>query len=92
METEEIHAKVHGKVQFVMFRDFIQRKARTMGIKGTVANLQDGSVEVVAQGTAEKLEKLIEHLHKGPFLARVFRVDVIWRKPQEKFGGFTILY
>jgi len=92
METEEIHAKVHGKVQFVMFRDFIQRKSRTMGLKGFVKNLQDGSVEVVAQGSPEKLEKLIEHLHKGPFLARVIRVDVKWRKPQEAFDGFFILY
>jgi len=75
-----------------MFRDFIQRKARTMGLKGFVQNLQDGSVEVVAQGAPEKLEKLIEHLHKGPFLARVLRVDIEWRKPQEKFDSFAILY
>lgn len=92
MEVEEIHAKVHGKVQMVMFRDFIQRKSRTMGLRGFVQNLQDGSVEVVAQGAPEKLEKLVEHLHKGPFLARVLRVDVERRKPQEKFDGFTILY
>lgn len=76
----------------VMFRDFIRRHARPLGLKGTVENLDDGSVEVIAQGTEEKLKTLIEKLHKGPFLARVIRVDVTWREPQEDFQGFTIVY
>lgn len=76
----------------VMFRDFIQRKARSLGIRGTVENLDNGSVEVVAQGREEQLEKLIAYLHKGPFLARVLRVDTEWREPSREFNGFSILY
>ena len=89
---QEIKAKISGKVQMVMFRDFVQRHSRSLGLRGTVENLDDGSMEVIAQGSEEKLEKLIERLHKGPFLARVIRVDVEWREPKEDFGGFTILY
>jgi acylphosphatase len=92
MKIEEMHATIHGKVVMVMFRDFIQRKARTLGLKGTVKNLPDRSVEVVAQGSRDSLDTLVEHLHKGPFLARVLKVDVQWRKPKEKLGGFNILY
>jgi acylphosphatase len=92
MKIEEMRVTIHGKVQMVMFRDFIQRKARTLGLKGTVANLSDRSVEVVAQGPRDALDILVEHLHKGPFLARVLKVDVQWRKPKNKFGGFSILY
>lgn len=89
---KEIHCRVHGKVQMVMFRDFVARKARSLGIVGTVDNLPDFSVEVIAQGEEDALEKLIEHLHKGPFLARVLRVDVAWREPTDDFKGFKIVF
>lgn len=89
---KEIEAKITGKVQIVMFRDFIKRKARILGITGEVENMNDQSVRVVAQGTEDSLNNLIEHLHKGPFLARVIRVDVEWREPQKKFDEFIIVY
>lgn len=89
---KEIECHIIGKVQMVMFRDFIQRKARGLGVVGTVENMDDRSVLVVAQGPEDSLEKLIEHFHKGPFLARVLRVDVDWREPTENFSGFKIVY
>jgi len=92
MIMEEIHCKVTGRVQMVMFRDFVQRKARSMRLSGFVRNLNDGSVEVVAQGSREELEKLTEYLHEGSWLSKVDEVNVEWRKPQETFVGFSILY
>ncbi len=89
---KEIQCKISGRVQTVMFRDFVQRKARGLSLAGTVENKEDGSVCVIAQGDEETLNKLIEHMHKGPFLARVLRVDVIWREPSQKFQNFQILY
>ena len=76
----------------VMFRDFIQRHARSLGLRGTVKNLDDGSIEVIAQGSQDKLEEFIKHVQKGPFLAQVVRVDVEWVEPIEDFDGFTIIY
>lgn len=92
MSFKEIRARVGGRVQMVMFRDFVQRKARALNISGTVLNKDDGTVAIVAQGSEENLRTLIEHLHKGPFLARVARVDVEWREPKEHYVGFKILY
>ena len=89
---QEIEAVVTGKVQMVLFRDFAQRKARSLGLSGTVENRDDRSVRVVAQGTKETLEKLVEYLHKGPFLARVVNVAVVWREPTQQFSGFKIIY
>lgn len=91
-DVKEIEARIIGKVQMVMFRDSIQRKARALGIKGEVENMDDRSVRIVAQGTEDSLNTLIEHLHKGPFLARVINVDVDWRDPEEKFSEFKIIY
>lgn len=89
---QEIKCIVIGKVQMVMFRDFVERKARSLGITGTVENLEDGTVRVVAQGREDDLKTLINHLHKGPFLARVADVRVKWREPTEQFSDFKIVY
>ena len=52
---EEIVCFAYGRVQNVMFRDFIARGARHLGLTGYVRNLDDGSVEFVAQGQKEKV-------------------------------------
>ena len=89
---QEIECSVSGKVEMVLFRDFVQRKARALGVGGFVENMNDGSVHIVAQGETDDLEKLIEYLNKGPFLARVAYVKVVWKEPKESFAGFKIHY
>lgn len=76
----------------VMFRDFAQRKARSLEIFGWVKNLADGTVEVVAQGTPDQLKHFIEKLHEGSVLSRVDSVAVEWRSPSGQFDDFTIVY
>lgn len=88
----EVEAIITGHVQRVMFRDFIQRKARAMWLTGTVQNLPSGSVRVIVQGPEEKLQTFIDHLHKGPFLARVSNVTVNWRDVGKTHNDFSILY
>jgi len=88
----EIECRVNGKVQQVMYRDFVQRKARDLHLVGEVANTPDWSVRVIAQGEEGDLEKLIEYLNKGPFLARVSSVAVTWREPSRTFTDFSIKY
>lgn len=75
-----------------MFRDFVQRKARALGLSGSVRNRDDGTVEVVAQGEKEKLEKLVGHLRKGSVLSYVSGVDVEWRETKAVSKGFYIVY
>lgn len=88
----EIHCIVSGRVQMVMFRDFVQRRARILRLTGTVQNLPDGTVDVVAQGNKEDLERLIDKLHKGSILSRVDGVIIEWREPSQSFDGFKIIF
>ncbi len=88
----ELHARITGRVQMVMFRDFVERKARHRGFTGYVRNLDDGSVEAVAQGEKSELEKFIPLLHEGPLLAKVKNVELSWQEPKEKFETFEIRY
>ena len=90
-EIKEIECVITGRVQLVMYRDFACRKARGLGVNGTVENLLDGSVRVIAQGTEERLALFLEKLKKGPLLARVEHVNVIWRHPTQKFRNFSMI-
>ncbi len=91
---KEIRCTITGRVQLVMFRDFAQRKARSLGIIGTVQNMSDGSVQVVARGEESLLTKYIALLHKGSVLSRVDGVSVVWTSPDttSSFSDFEILY
>ena len=90
--SNQIECIITGRVQLVMFRDFIQRKARKLGIFGNVENLPDGSVKVVAQGSAENLLEFISYLKNGPILAKVDNVSVMRTEIKESFENFKIIF
>jgi acylphosphatase len=92
MSVQRLAATVRGRVQFVMFRDFTQRKASTLGLKGWVWNNPDGTVSVVAEGEEETLKKLLEQIEKGPILARVDDVTHEWQPATQEFSRFDIMY
>ncbi|TMC38645.1 MAG: acylphosphatase [Chloroflexi bacterium] len=87
---ERLHATVHGDVQGVGFRYFVQRKARDLGLAGWVRNNADGTVELVAEGARDKLEDLRRAVEDGPRTAQVDRVDVQWSNGTGTLGGFDL--
>lgn len=89
--NERLEARVSGRVQMVMFRDFTQRKASALGLVGEVKNCSDGTVCVVAEGTRPKLEKFLQKLHTGPLLSRVDSVDARWLPSTNTFKIFTLI-
>ena len=84
-----VHLIVSGRVQGVFFRDNTRRKAIELGLKGYTKNLDDGNVEIVAEGDEEKIKELIEFIKKGPGIAKVTDVK-IKHKELENFKGFEI--
>jgi len=89
---QRIICKITGRVQMVMFRDFAERKAKRFGIVGTVQNVPDGSVMVIAEGEESILERYIELLHKGSLLSRVDSVQVAQTEATGEFKNFSIRY
>ena len=77
-------------MQGVFFRSFVERHARTLGLKGYARNLFDGRVEVEAEGEKSALEELLKQLHQGPPGARVEGVDVEWGDAEGRFKDFTV--
>jgi acylphosphatase len=85
-------ATVHGVVQGVGYRYFVQRQARAMSLTGYVENQADGTVKVVAQGEWRLLERLLEKLKQGPRLAEVTEIDYKWEEANLNHLGFEIRY
>lgn len=84
------HALVRGRVQGIGFRYSARAKASSLGVTGWVRNLDDGSVEVVAEGSREDLDELLAWLRRGPAGAEVSGVDLLPASPTRSFTAFSI--
>jgi len=67
--------RITGRVQGVGYRYFALTEAQALGVAGYAKNLPDGSVEVVAEGSAEAVQAFEERLREGPAFSRVEIVD-----------------
>ncbi len=84
---------VRGRVQGVGFRDYAEKRARSLGLTGYVRNLSDGrSVEVLAEGPRHDLEEFGGQLRKGPASAHVTAVETDWREPTAAHHDFRTAY
>lgn len=83
---------VTGRVQGVWFRGSTRDEAVRIGLKGTVRNLADGTVEIIAVGESQLLDELIAWTHKGPPMAAVTHV-VVEKLPNEpQFRSFEVIH
>ncbi len=71
---------VHGFVQGVGYRYLVMKNAVSLGIKGNVRNMPDGSVLILAEGTKEQILKLIKAIdistENGPQVYKIERSNV----------------
>ncbi|MBS0234980.1 MAG: acylphosphatase [Proteobacteria bacterium] len=72
-----VHVRVEGRVQGVGYRAWVECTARTMSINGWVRNRRDSSVEMVLQGTPERVAKMLQRCARGPPDARVSIVEIL---------------
>lgn len=75
-ESVRVRAIARGRVQMVGYRAFVLRHAGEAGLRGTVRNQPDGTVEVLLQGSRDAVEGMVQRLREGPRGARVDRLDV----------------
>jgi len=100
-----VHIFVSGLVQGVFFRAETKARAKELVLfgwsmnkcssppfapLGWVRNLEDGRVEILAEGEKEKLEKLVEWAKRGPEAAKVDGIDVVWQEYKNEFKDFKI--
>jgi len=89
--VERLEVRVAGRVQGVAFRWYTVQQAVAIGVTGSVRNLPDGSVLIVAEGEREALERLLDWARSGPPHALVDHTEVRWGTAQGEFSDFTVL-
>ncbi|MCX6827984.1 MAG: acylphosphatase [candidate division Zixibacteria bacterium] len=92
MSEVGVTINVRGVVQGVGFRYWCYRKARELALRGYVANLYDGSVEVVAEGEKGIIEEFLKLLKIGPTYAQITDIKILRHEKLKGFKDFTIEY
>lgn len=82
-------AWVHGHVQGVGFRWWTRSRALELGLAGHAANLSDGRVEVVAEGSRAACERLLTALRSGAAPGQVRQVTERFTQAQGGVRGFV---
>jgi len=92
MAQRQARLKIHGRVQGVGYRFSAERRASRLGLRGWVRNCPDGTVEILAEGEIKNLGSLVAWCKRGPFGARVQRVDLSWKEASGKYPDFSVTF
>lgn len=84
--------RIHGKVQGVGYRFFATRVARRLGLKGTIHNTRDGTVEAVVEGEKKAIDEWIEELKEGPRYAEVTKIEQETKEFTGRLADFDVKF
>jgi acylphosphatase len=86
-----VRVLVDGRVQRVGYRYVVANLARERNVKGYVRNLDDGRVEIVAEGEEKELEDFLARIQVKEEPIIVERIEVHEEKPTGEFKTFRIV-
>lgn len=81
---------ISGLVQGVGFRYFVQRSSARHQVRGYVRNLDDGRVEVWAEGSEKAVNEFRLDLAAGPTYSQVSAVEELVIEPSGAYSTFRI--
>jgi len=90
MSRKTVRATVTGRVQQVGYRQACRQTARSLDLVGWVRNLDDGSVEVLAQGEDQAVDTLVNWMWSGPSAAVVTGIESDNVAPDRTLKDFFI--
>ncbi|MBE3066402.1 MAG: acylphosphatase [Chloroflexi bacterium] len=91
-DSLRIHIWVTGHVQGVGFRAFVQQSGVLFGLTGWVRNVGYDTVETVAEGTRDGLEKFAEAVKNGPHAGKVDEARIEWETATGEFQNFGVKF
>ena len=91
LKFSRAHTIISGDVQGVGFRFHTRIKARNLGLKGWVRNLDSGDVEAIFEGEEDKVKEIIDWCRKGSDSALVKEVKVDFEEYTGEFESFESL-
>jgi acylphosphatase len=76
MTMRIVRIVIHGRVQGVGFRAFVEDEAARRGLEGWVRNRRDGAVEALLAGEESVVDEMIKACGHGPAVARTDWIDI----------------
>jgi len=92
MVNKRAHVFYSGFVQGIGFRYTAQDIAMSLGIIGWVKNLEDGRVEIIAEGKEKDLNEFLDKISKGQLGRYIKSAELSWEKPTKEFDNFDIAF
>ncbi|MCE7733232.1 MAG: acylphosphatase [Candidatus Heimdallarchaeota archaeon] len=89
-DLKRVKLRIHGIVQGVFYRTSAVKLAKQLNLVGWIKNRADSTVECIAEGRKEDLEKFIEWCQTGSTHSKVERTDVEWMDFKDEFREFKI--
>ena len=80
-----------GRVQRVGFREHVYRETFDKDISGYVKNLDNGEVEIVAEGSEEDLRALVDRINIIRYPIAVKSFTIKWQEATGEFTSFEII-
>ncbi len=90
MERVTVHYS--GRVHGVGFRATVRQIACGYDVTGTVRNLADGRVELIAEGAKAELKAFLEGISQSELSGFIAKQAESWQKGQGNLRGFTIAF
>lgn len=91
MKRWRMHVLYSGRVQGVGFRYTVKSTAAGFEVTGTVRNLPDGRVELLAEGIREELEGFRRAIRDAGLDHFIRNEEVQWSEAHDGFRGFEIV-
>jgi acylphosphatase len=88
---QRMHIFYSGHVQGVGFRYSTKMLAQGYEVTGTVRNLSDGRVELVAEGTREELDAFHKGVQESELGGFIRNEQIHWTEAKNEFRGFEIV-
>lgn len=91
VNRKQMHIFYTGNVQGVGFRYTVKTVATGFEVTGTVRNLADGRVELVAQGQKEELEAFRQGIREAGLEHFIAKEEARWNDATGQYRGFEIV-
>jgi acylphosphatase len=79
-----------GRVQGVGFRFTAEKLALDLGLVGCVKNLPDGRVELICEGSEEKIKELLQKICQSSLGPHIKKTTCCWERPTHGFTDFSV--
>ncbi len=89
---ERVTVLYTGRVQGVGFRMTVRQLACGYDVTGTVRNLPDGRVEMIAEGARAELKAFLTGITESELSGFIAKQHETWQPALGKFRGFSITH